>query len=52
MCLWVDGRVIVFAARAPGELLEQNMAKYQVIKDFGPLGQSGIGEIVCLWILI
>jgi hypothetical protein len=30
----------------PRELLEQNMAKYQVIEDFGHLGQSGVGEIV------
>jgi hypothetical protein len=50
--LWVDGRGIVLAARAPGELLEQSMAKYQVIEDFGPLGQPGAGEIFCLWILI
>ncbi len=36
----------------PSELLAQNMAKYQVIEDFGPLGQSRADEIVCLWILI
>jgi hypothetical protein len=36
----------------PRELLEQHMTNCRVAEDFGHLSQSGLGETVCLWILI